>query len=75
MLGWRPDSSLPSGASTILLDVSSSNTEGPNTGLGTLAWAPRGLGHSAFLMTAIVESLLSGSHVRTLACSQFPSAQ
>jgi hypothetical protein len=69
-----PDSSLLSGTSIILPDVSPSNTEAPNTGPGTLLWAP-GFSHSLFLMTALIESLLSGSHVRALDCSQHPSAQ
>lgn len=57
--------------------MSPSNTEAPNTGPGTLLWAP-GLDHSMFLMTALVESGskgLSGSHVSTLDGSQDPSAQ
>lgn len=72
--GWGPDSSLPSGASIDLLDMSPSNTEAPNTGPSTLLWAP-GLGHSAFLMTVLVESLLSGSHVRAFDRRRYPSVQ
>lgn len=68
------DSSQLSGTSIVLLDMSPSNTEAPNTGPGTLLWAPR-FGHSLFLMTALVESLLSGSPVRALDCSQYPSVQ